>query len=90
MIQNEVGDLHVTLGGTCGSMCLIAARIYDYLHKRLGGVAAEAMAVLEMAAGSSTIGACLASNHNVASNALIIVQRVAPELRSRSCLLRQC
>ena len=65
LVATEEGDVVATLGGTCGILCEIAARIYDYLHARLRGMLAEDMAVLEIAAGTGTIATCLTSGHNV-------------------------
>ena len=54
-------DLMLSLGGTCGAMCAIAARVGDYLKERFSDVPPEEIAVLDIGAGTSTLDACLAS-----------------------------
>ena len=64
MIQNHNRDFFVTLQGTCGTLCVIAKLIFEYVAKRVD-YPPEDITFLEVAAGVSTVATCLSSVHNV-------------------------
>ena len=68
LLQRADGDLYVTLGGTCGAFCSIAAAVGSYLRephvqRRFGPL--DSLAVLDIGGGTSSFDACISSVQGV-------------------------
>ena len=68
LLQRADGDFYVTLGGTCGAFCSIAAAVASYLRephvqRRFGPL--DSLAVLDIGGGTSSFDACISSVQGV-------------------------